>query len=101
VEPIDPLLGIHAAVARQRPGDADRWHPEEALTLDEAIAGYTGGAAYAMNAERERGTLTVGMRCDATVVERDLAAVPVDAWPGLTVSATVVGGEVVYAAGLA
>jgi hypothetical protein len=41
------------------------------------------------------------MRCDATVVERDLAAVPSDAWPGLTVSGTVVGGEVVYAAGLA
>jgi len=100
VEPIDPLLGIHAAVARQRPGDADRWHPEEALTLDEAIAGYTSGAAYAMNAERERGTLAVGMRCDATVVERDLASTPVEEWPTLNVSATIVGGEVVHAAGI-
>ncbi|MDQ6857991.1 MAG: amidohydrolase [Chloroflexota bacterium] len=100
VEPIDPLLGIHAAVARRRPGDADRWHPEEALTLDEAIAGYTSGAAYAMNAERERGTLAVGMRCDAAVIERDLASVPVDEWPEVKVSATVVAGEVVYADGL-
>ena len=100
VEPIDPLLGIHAAVARQRPGDADRWHPEEALTLDEAIAGYTSGAAYAMGAERDRGTLRVGMRCDATVVERDLAATPFTEWPGLRVTATVVGGEVVHADGM-
>jgi predicted amidohydrolase YtcJ len=100
VEPIDPLLGIHAAVARQRPGDVDRWHAEEALTLDEAIAGYTSGAAYAMAADRERGTLAVGMRCDATVVERDLAAVPVEEWPAMKVRGTVVGGEVVFAAGL-
>jgi predicted amidohydrolase YtcJ len=100
VEPIDPLLGMHAAVARKRPTDADRWHPEEALTLAEAIAGYTSGAAYAMNAERERGTLAVGMRCDATVVERDLASTPVEDWPALKISGTVVGGDVVHSAGL-
>lgn len=100
VEPIDPLLGIHAAVARRRPGDSDRWHPEQALELDEAIAGYTSGAAYAMGAERERGTLAVGMRCDATVVDRDLAQTSVDEWPGVKVSGTIVGGEVVHSAGL-
>lgn len=100
VEPIDPLLGIHAAVARKRPGEADRWHPEQALALDEAIAAYTSGAAYAMGAESERGTLEVGMRCDATIVGRDLAAIPVDEWPGVPVTGTVVGGEVVHAAGL-
>jgi predicted amidohydrolase YtcJ len=100
VEPIDPLLGIHAAVARKRPRDTDRWHPEQALELEEAIAAYTSDAAFAMGAERERGTLGVGMRCDATVVERDLALTPVDEWPGLQVSATVVDGAVVYSAGL-
>ncbi len=100
VEPIDPLLGIHAAVARQRPADRDRWHPEQALTLDEAIAGYTSGAAYAMGMERERGTLAVGMRCDATVVERDLAVTPPADWTALRVTATVVGGEIVHADGI-
>ncbi len=101
VEPIDPLLGIHAAVARRRPGDADRWHPDQALSLEEAIAGYTSGGAYAMGMERERGTLGVGMRCDATVVERDLALLPPDEWTSLKVSATVVGGDVVHADGIA
>jgi predicted amidohydrolase YtcJ len=100
VEPIDPLLGMHAAVARKRPGDADPWHPEQALELDEALAAYTSGAAYAMGAERERGTLAVGMRCDATVVERDLALTPVDEWPALKVTGTIVGGDVVHSAGL-
>ena len=101
VEPIDPLLGIHAAVARKRPGDADRWHPDQALELGEAIAGYTSGAAYAMGAESERGTLAVGMRCDATIVARDLAAIPMDEWPTVPVSGTVVGGDIVHSAGLA
>ena len=100
VEPIDPLLGIHAAVARKRQQDAEPWHPEQALELHEAIAAYTSGAAYAMGAEGERGTLAVGMRCDATVVERDLALTAVDEWPALKVSGTVVGGAVVHSAGL-
>ena len=101
VEPIDPLLGIHAAVARKRPGDADRWYPEEALTLDEALAGYAAGAAYATGRETERGTFAPGMRCDATILERDLATVPVDEWPALRVTGTVTGGAVRHAEGLA
>lgn len=100
VEPIDPLLGIHAAVARKRPGDADRWYPAEALTLDEALAGYAAGAAYATGRETERGTLAPGMRCDATILERDLAAVPVDDWPGVRVTGTVTGGAVRHADGI-
>ena len=100
VEPIDPLDGIHAAVARRRPGDPDRWQPQEALTLDEAIAGYTSGAAFATGRERAAGTLTIGMRADATVVDRDLAALPPEEWAGATVRATVVDGVIRYAAGL-
>src|SRR5207302_10897819 len=73
VEPIDPLLGIHAAVTRRRPGDRDAWFPAQCMTLDEALHAYTAGAAYATGREREFGTLDVGMRCDATVVDRDLA----------------------------
>lgn len=100
VEPIDPLLGIHAAVARQRRGDVDRWHAEQALTLDEALAGYAGGVAYATARERERGTLEPGMQCDATVIDRDLAALPSAEWPGAKVTATVTGGVIRFADGI-
>jgi len=40
------------------------------------------------------------MRCDATIVERDLALAPVDEWPALTITGTVVGGTIVHSAGL-
>ncbi|GAC1698339.1 MAG: amidohydrolase [Candidatus Limnocylindrales bacterium] len=100
VEPIDPLLGIHAAVDRRRPTDPDRWQPQESLSLDAAIAGYTSGAAYATGREREAGTLAVGMRADATVVDRDLAALPPGEWADAKVRATIVDGVVRHADGL-
>lgn len=100
VEPIDPLLGIHAAVARRRPGDPTAWTPEQRLTLDEALAGYSAGAAYALGRERVSGTLRAGMWCDATVLDRDLARCPEDELPQVSVRATVTGGVVRYAAGL-
>ena len=101
VEPIDPLLGIHAAVARRRPGDRDAWFPAQRLTLDEAIHGYTAGAAYSTGREREWGTLDVGMRCDATVVDRDLAKLEENELLEAHVSGTITDGVVRYADGLA
>jgi predicted amidohydrolase YtcJ len=101
VEPIDPLLGIHAAVARMRPGDGDPWFPAERLTLDEALHGYTAGAAFATGRERDWGTLEMGMRCDATVVDRDLAELKGNELLEAQVRATITDGVVRYADGLA
>ncbi len=101
VEPIDPLLGIHAAVTRMRPADAGPWHPKQRLTLDEAIGGYTRGFAYAFAQEAAYGTLEVGKRCDATVVEADLARADPNEWPSLEVTATITDGIVRYANGIA
>ncbi len=100
VEPIDPLLGIHAAMTRRRPADRDAWFPAQRLTLDEAIHGYTAAAAYSAGREREWGTLAVGMRCDATVVDRDLAALREDELLGASVRAGVTDGVVRFADGL-
>jgi predicted amidohydrolase YtcJ len=100
VEPIDPLLGIYAAVARRRPGDADAWTPEQKLTLDEALAGYSSGPAYALARESTSGTLAVGMACDATVIDRDLARLPEADILAAMVRATITGGIVRYESGL-
>jgi predicted amidohydrolase YtcJ len=100
VEPIDPLLGIHAAVTRRRPQDDEPWRPEQRLTIEEALAGYASGPAYAMSTERESGTLRVGMRCDATVVDRDLARCSEDELLDARVRATITDGVVRFADGL-
>jgi hypothetical protein len=101
VEPIDPLLGIHAAVTRRRPTDREAWFPAQRLTLDEALHAYSAGSAYSTGREREWGTLDVGMRCDATVVDRDLGKLKDDELLEAKVSATITDGVVRYADGLA
>ena len=100
VEPIDPLLGIHAAVTRKRPSDREAWTPGQRLTLDEALAAYSAGCAYATAREREWGTLEPGMRCDATVLDRDLATLRGDDILDARVRATITDGVVRFADGL-
>jgi hypothetical protein len=75
VETFDPLVGIHAAVTRQRADGsphADGWHGEQRLTVAEAIHGYTLGAAYAGYSEHELGSIEVGKLADLTVLSQDL-----------------------------
>lgn len=100
VEPIDPLLGLYAAVARKRPADEAPWYPGQRLDLAEAIAGYTSGAAYALHREAEFGTLEVGKWCDAVVLDRDLFREPPEAMLHTKVRATITAGEVRYEDGL-
>jgi hypothetical protein len=75
VEDVGPLLGVYAAVTRQdASGKPDGgWHPEQKLTLDEALAGFTSGAAFAEFAEGRRGTIAVGMTADLTGYDREFA----------------------------
>jgi predicted amidohydrolase YtcJ len=101
VEPIDPLLGIHAALTRRRATDRDAWFPAQRLTLDEALHAYSAGAAFSTGREDEWGTLDVGMRCDATVVDRDLATLREDDLLDAKVRATITDGTVRYSDGLA
>jgi predicted amidohydrolase YtcJ len=100
VEPIDPLIGIHAAVARRRPADRDAWTPEQRLTVEEALAGYAAGAAYALGRERDAGTLAKGMAADVTVLDRDLATTKESEILETRVRATITGGVVRFADGL-
>ena len=99
VESVDPRLGLHAAVTRtdlegHPPGG---WRPQERLTREEALRGFTLDAAYAGFAEDEVGSLEVGKRADFVVLGADPLAddVPLATLP---VRATYVDGEAVYTA---
>ena len=100
VEPIDPLAGIHAAVARRRPGEATAWHSEQRLTLTEALAGYAAGPAWAFGRENELGTLALGMCADATILDRDAFAVHDEELPGVGIAGTMTGGVIRFSDGL-
>jgi hypothetical protein len=98
VEPIDPLLGIYAAVTRKNLEGAPEggWYPEQRLSTYEAFRGFTLGGAYAEFAEEQRGTLEVGKQADLVAFDRDPFRVPADELKELEVKATIVGGNLVY-----
>lgn len=100
VAPATPLEGIYAAVTRRTLDGAnpDGWVPEQKISVEEALVGYTREAAYASFEEDSKGTLKPGMLADFVVLDRDITRIP----PGDIVDAqvlrTVVGGRTVFSA---
>ena len=96
VENISPLLGIHAAATRRRadgsPGP-DGWHPEQRISVVEAIRAYTLGAAYAAGMESSLGSLSPGKLADLVVLDRDILKVAPMEIADIQVINTMVGGQ--------
>jgi hypothetical protein len=98
VAPLDPISGIYAAVTRatsdgKNPGG---WVPEEKISIEDAIKGYTTGGAFAEFAERDKGAIRSGMLADFVVLDKDLLKVPAERLMDVRVVLTIVGGKVVY-----
>jgi hypothetical protein len=89
VEPINPLLGVWAAVARK--GSA-----KESLTLEEALRTYTLNAAYASFDENKKGTIEVGKFADLTILSNNLDTVSPEKIKDVAVEMVLVNGEIVY-----
>jgi predicted amidohydrolase YtcJ len=98
VEAITPFRGLYAAVTRQSEDGKKRYYPEQRLTIDQAIAAYTVGSAYAEFAEKEKGSLQPGMLADFVVLDRDITSIPAEKILDTKVLRTVVGGKTVYEA---
>lgn len=98
IEPIEPVLGLYAAVARQdldgQP--AGGWHPGERLNFAQALSLFTLGAARCGFEEATRGSLQTGKYGDVTVFHTDPTALEPGALKDLRVTLTVVGGHVVH-----
>jgi len=97
---VDPFYGLYAATTRRQPDGepAGGWHPEQRLTLNEALRAFTAGPAYASFTEDRVGVLAVGRRADLTVVDRDLFRIPPEDLLHVKVRMTIIDGEPVYQA---
>jgi predicted amidohydrolase YtcJ len=95
IEPLRPLDGIHAAVNRTL-DDRPPWRPEQALTVTEAVAGFTTGPAYAVGREHQLGRLGPGCYADLVVLDDDPFTCPPERISAIGVVATMVGGRWVH-----
>ncbi len=95
------FYGLHAAITRRdkRFEPVGGWHPEQAVTPEEAIRAYTSWAAYAAFVEAEAGALEVGRWADITVMDIDPLHLGISEPERLldgSILLTIVAGEVVY-----
>jgi predicted amidohydrolase YtcJ len=99
VESPNPFWGIHAAVTRRRADgspNSNGWHPEQRLSMQEAIEGFTTGAAYAAYAENRMGKLAKGHLADLIVLDKNPFTCDPEEVKDLQSSATMVGGDWVW-----
>ena len=98
VEPVTPFRGLYAAVTRKSENGKQEYFPDQRLTIDQAIAAYTQGSAFAEFEEKEKGQLVSGMLADFVVLDRDVTGSSPEKILGAKVLRTVVGGKTVYEA---
>jgi predicted amidohydrolase YtcJ len=101
VEPLNPMEGLYAAVTRKdRLGESgDGWHPEQKISMEDAIKYYTLGSAYAQFMDDRKGMIRTGFLADIVIVDKDLLTIPENEIMKTKVDYTIVGGKVVYSSG--
>ena len=98
VAPMNPLLGIYAAVTRNTHDgkNPEGWFPEQKISLEDAIRGYTLNGAYAEFAEGKKGSIEEGKFADIVVLQNNLFEIPPSDIPQTKIKKTIVGGNIVY-----
>ena len=96
VEPVTPFRGLYTAVTRMSEDGKKSYYPARKLNIEQAIAAYTTGAAFAEFAEKQKGKLEPGMLADFVVLDRDITAALPAKMLDTKVLRTVVGGKTVY-----
>ena len=100
VERGEPMIEFYAAVARkdQKGFSGEGWHPEEAVTREQALKMFTIWPAYAAFEDKLRGTIEVGKLADLTILSADIMTIPELEILKTRCVMTVINGEIVHEA---
>jgi predicted amidohydrolase YtcJ len=93
--PISPFEGLYAATTRTSESGKQEYYPDQKISMDQAIAAYTTGSAFAEFAEKDKGLIAPGMLADFVVLDRDVTAVAPQKLLQTKVLRTVVGGKTI------
>ena len=98
VERGEPMIEFYAAAARKSvKGFSDEgWHPEQALSREQALKMFTAWPAYAAFEEHDKGSIEAGKLADFTVLSSDIMKIPEPEILTTTCVMTVIGGEIVF-----
>jgi predicted amidohydrolase YtcJ len=98
VAPLNPLLGVYAAVTRATLDgkNPNGWFPEQKLTVAEAVEAYTMGSAYAEFQEKEKGSITPGKLADMVLLSDDIFSIAPEKIRDARVLKTFVGGKLIF-----
>jgi len=98
VAPLNPMLGIYAAVTRATLDgkNPNGWFPEQKLTVAEAVEAYTMGSAYAEFQEKQKGSITPGKLADMVIISEDIFSIDPVKIRDAKVVTTIVGGKIVW-----
>jgi predicted amidohydrolase YtcJ len=95
IEELDPLAGIRAGVLRSL-DEREAWHPEQAVTVEQALEATILAPAWLARDERRRGKLLPGYLADLVVLDRDPLAIEPEELPEVNVVATMLGGRWIH-----
>jgi predicted amidohydrolase YtcJ len=98
VERGEPMIEFYAAVARKsvKGFSGDGWHPEQAVSREQALKMFTAWPAYAAFEEQDKGSIEVGKLADLTVLSKDIMKIPEPEILATICAMTVIGGEIVF-----
>jgi predicted amidohydrolase YtcJ len=98
VERGEPMIEFYAAVARKsiKGESGDGWHPEQAISREQALKMFTIWPAYAAFEEKDKGSIEVGKLADFTVLSQDIMKIPEPEILKTRCAMTIIGGEIVF-----
>lgn len=96
VSPYNPLENIFSAVTRtnKKGFPAGGWHPEQKLSIQEAIKAYTFNPAYTTREDKQKGSITEGKLADMIVLSKDILTVQPQEYLTTEVVYTILDGKV-------
>ena len=98
VERGEPMIEFYAAVARKsiKGESGDGWHPEQAVSREQALRMFTIWPAYAAFEENDKGSIEVGKLADFTVLSQDIMKIPEPKILRTRAEMTIIGGDIVH-----
>lgn len=98
VERGEPMIEFYAAVSRKsiKGKSGQGWHPEQAVSREQALKMFTINAAYAAFEENDKGSIEPGKLADLSVFDKDIMKIPEPEILKTRCLMTVIGGAIVF-----